>query len=110
MAASREKMEDILDNIRGYLFLGTPHSGSRLASASLLWWFEHGNEIDIRSILSVGSQYLAELDFNFRALEQVKSCSRIYNFYETQPMHYGPAFFPLVMKVGTISHFLYSSL
>lgn len=75
-------------SIIGVIFVGTPHRGSGLASfgvyLSRLFMFRD----DFLSLLSVGSEYLAQLDKDFQAFSDT-SKAMIVSFYELRPTKYG---------------------
>ncbi|KAJ3485920.1 hypothetical protein NLG97_g6719 [Lecanicillium saksenae] len=93
LATQDATFSGVIQHTQGFLFLGTPHAGSRLASVSQWWWLT--TIPDIRKQLSVGSEYLVDLDKRFRAIDKVKSCGNVYCFYETRKMCYGPSLIPI---------------
>ncbi|KAF4628223.1 hypothetical protein G7Y89_g9934 [Cudoniella acicularis] len=76
---------------KGILFIGTPHRGARLATASKSWWFNSSS--DIRAVLELNSQVLADLDADFLEVPRIKNREiMIASFYEKCLTQYGPAF------------------
>ncbi|KAK3314099.1 hypothetical protein B0H66DRAFT_371414 [Apodospora peruviana] len=92
MAANDARFQDIYRSIAGTLFIGTPHRGTKLASAFRWGLWRSGA---IRTVLEVQSGILDELDRQFFELPRVQDIMKnhsIHCFYELEPTIYGPRF------------------
>ncbi len=84
---------DLLRPIAGIVFIGTPHQGARLASASKSWWFDSSS--DIRTVLELNSKVLSELDAKFSRIPPMRNREiKIVSFYEMVPTHYVSSLLP----------------
>ncbi|KUJ15267.1 uncharacterized protein LY89DRAFT_686046 [Mollisia scopiformis] len=96
LAANDPQYTTIAKRVQGFIFLGTPHRGARLATAAKYWWFQ--SALDIRAVLEMNSKILVDLDDSFLKLPSIQTSKSIYCFFEEKPTVYGPPFFHFSMK------------
>jgi hypothetical protein len=100
IAANDPQYTAIATLFQGFIFLGTPHRGARLATAAKYWWFQPAS--DIRAVLEMDSKSLTDLDESFLRLPTIQTSKNIYCFFEQKATVYGPPFFHFSMIVSMI--------